>query len=270
MRRTARLVLALACAGVLGLTGCSRSPGAAAAGPAGDARSVLAEHPAEHPAARRSVGLFTTLPILWGEAGDPRELLAEGQARHWLPDALPDAALTPLDVLADAQGRVPLAPGGTLIMAQPRSLAPVENVALDGWVRGGGRLLLFADPMLTAHSRFALGDPRRPQAVVLLSPILAHWRLALEFPEDQPAGERMAALAGMAVPVDLAGRFVLVGENPGCSIADNGLVADCVIGKGRVLAIADAALLEDSVDSQGRARRSAVLAALLHRLDLPR
>ncbi|MFD2579732.1 ABC transporter [Novosphingobium colocasiae] len=125
--------------------------------------------------AASGIGLFTSLPILWAEADGPGELLAGGQARHWLRDALPPPDLAPLDVLADADGRLPLPSGGTLIMAQPRPLAAVENVALDAWVRGGGHLLLFADPMLTAHSRFAIGDPRRPQDIVLLSPILAHW-----------------------------------------------------------------------------------------------
>ena len=51
-------------------------------------------------------------------------------------------------------------------------------------MRGGGRVLLFADPMLTRHSAFALGDRRRPQDVVLLSPILARWRLELQFDES--------------------------------------------------------------------------------------
>lgn len=216
------------------------------------------------------IGLFTSLPILWAEADGPGELLAGGQARHWLRDALPPPDLAPLDVLADADGRLPLPPGGTLIMAQPRPLAAVENVALDAWVRGGGHLLLFADPMLTAHSRFAIGDPRRPQDIVLLSPILAHWGLELQFPEDQPAGKHSATVAGKDVPVDLPGRFAAIGENPGCRIEDAGLLADCVIGKGHVLAVADAAMLDDSADSGERTRRWNGIRALLARVTTPR
>ena len=66
------------------------------------------------------------------------------------------------------------------MMIQPRPLSPQENVALDNWVAAGGRLLLFADPALTEDSAFAIGDRRRPQDVVLLSPILARWGLELE------------------------------------------------------------------------------------------
>jgi hypothetical protein len=130
-----------------------------------------------------------------------------------------------------------------LLIAQPRPLAPQENVALDRWVRRGGHLLLFADPMLTAPSRFAMGDPRRPQDIVLLSPILAHWGLSLRYDEAQPLGTR--EIAGSALPINLAGHWA---KRPGgeaeCRIEQAGLVASCRIGSGRALLVADAALFE--------------------------
>src|SRR5690606_38800476 len=145
-----------------------------------------------------------TLPLYWGEADGLGDLLDAGGDAHWARAVLErDYRLLPLDWLGEAGiARVRL-----LLLAQPRPLAPEENVALDAWVRGGGRLLLFADPMLTGESRFAVGDRRRPQDVALLSPILDHWGLVLEFPEDQPAVTRQIEAAGEAIPVRLAGRF---------------------------------------------------------------
>src|SRR5688500_18207995 len=131
------------------------------------------------------LGLMGTIPIYWGEAGDFGEVLAGSGNAHWARARLEtDYQLSPLDTLDEDS----LAGIDLLLLAQPRALSPAENVALDAWVRGGGRLLLFADPMLTGESRFAIGDRRRPQDVILLSPILDHWGLAVAFDDDRPAG----------------------------------------------------------------------------------
>lgn len=151
--------------------------------------------------------------------------------------------LVPLDSLVGANGRDSLSGTDRLVLAQPRALSPEENVALDGWVRRGGRLLVLADPMYTGHSAYALGDPRRPQAIAMLSPILGRWGLRLEFDSDQPPGERQASVMGAAIPVELAGRFALSGGAT-CKLWDDGLAATCAIGKGRVMAVADATLLD--------------------------
>ena len=156
-----------------------------------------------------------------------------------------------------------MASGSLLVMAQPRPLSPQENVALDRWVRGGGHLLLFADPMLTADSLFALGDRRRPQDVVLLSPILTRWGLELTFDEDQPAGEQLADWEGTNLPVNLPGKFVLQGKSRMCRLLADGLAARCTIGKGRVLALADAALLEDHA-AEAASGRAAVFEQILN------
>jgi hypothetical protein len=125
-----------------------------------------------------------------------------GDTGHWARPVLEQRfRLVPLDYLsADA-----LAPHDTLLLAQPRALSAEENVALDGWVRGGGSLLLFADPMMTGESRFNLGDRRRPQDVALLSPILTHWDLELVFDDSQAAGLRFLGGNGPQLPVNLAG-----------------------------------------------------------------
>lgn len=198
-----------------------------------------------------AIGLFTSLPILWAETDDLRGHLRGDVPPHWVLTALRrHGEVRPLDsMIADAgQGAAPLTGFGLLVMAQPRALAPQENVALDAWVRGGGRLLLFADPMLTEESAFGIGDRRRPQDVVLLSPILDHWKLRLEFDESQPAGERLVSLGDVALPVDLPGRFVVAPGSGHCNLLAEAMVAECRLGKGRVLLVADAAMLARARD----------------------
>lgn len=212
----------------------------------------------------RTTGLFTTLPILWRETHDLGELLNSDAPPHWAQGALAaHGRLQPLDTLAGKSGKLPLPDRALLVMAQPRGLSPGENVALDDWVRAGGRVLLFADPMLTSESTFAIGDKRRPQDVALLSPILARWGLELQFDEDQPLGEDAVALLGGTIPVHLPGRFALRGR--ACRLLADGLAARCRIGKGVVVAVADAALFEVGTDGENAAR-SAMLDRLLRRI----
>lgn len=190
------------------------------------------------------LGLFTSLPIFWGESGGIDETLNSGDvARHWARDALEaDNRLVPLDTLDGAEFKAL----DRLIMAQPRPLAPVENVALDDWVRAGGRVLLFADPMLTEHSRFMLGDRRRPQDMVVLSPILKRWGLELRYDEDQPERRRVPIGEGASMAIDLAGTLVKVapGAPSDCALSAAGLIAACRIGKGRATIVADAEMLD--------------------------
>lgn len=197
------------------------------------------------------IGLFTTLPLLWNEDPDIAASLKPDQQPHWARAVIAARGpIVPLDMLAGAPGHAPLDRVRRLIVAQPRVLGPQENVALDAWVQGGGRLLLIADPALTEESAFPLGDPRRPQAVALLSPILAHWGLELRFDDRQTLGKRDHAVMGVAIPANLAGHFATQGQ-ANCKLWGEGLVVTCTIGKGRVVALADAAVLErDDAGSQ--------------------
>lgn len=216
--------------------------------------------------APREVALFTTLPILWAETPDLAGLLQDDAPPHWALAVLRRGGgqVVPLDTLL----RLP-EDKRLLVIAQPRPLSPQENVELDRWVRAGGRVLLFADPLLTHHSAYPLGDRRRSQDVVLISPILSRWGLVLQFDEAQPQGEREAEAFGEALPVNLPGRFALFGGNPGCDLSGDGLGALCRIGRGRVLALADAALLESGGDPLADARRSAALEGLLRQVESP-
>lgn len=191
------------------------------------------------------LGLLTTLPIYWSESLEIGEALDSREEPHWARVTLEaDYDLLPLDTLDAGEGGL----GGLdyLLLAQPRALSPPENVALDDWVRAGGHALVFADPFLTGDSRFGIGDRRRPQDVVLLSPILRRWGLELQFDPGQPDGEYYVKLASGEIPVNLAGRLVEVtGSAPSdCTLSASGLVAECAIGRGRAVVVADAALLE--------------------------
>ena len=201
----------------------------------------------KEPAPGAPIGLFTTLPILWADGPDLAASLKPEGEPHWAREVMAGrGALEPLDTLS-SEGLDKLR---RLILAQPRALAPQENVALDDWVRGGGQVLLLADPALTEESRFSLGDPRRPQAVVLLSPILTRWGLELLFDEGQPLGPSEREVMGVAVPVNLPGHLATRGQS-NCRLWGDGLAATCAIGQGRVVVIADAALLERKQGSAG-------------------
>jgi hypothetical protein len=183
------------------------------------------------------LGLMGTIPLYWGEADDIAGLLGNAEP-HWARGQLERAyRLRPLDTLAADQ----LAGLGFLLLAQPRALSAEENVALDAWVRAGGHLLLFADPMLTGYTRFAIGDRRRPQDVILLSPLLRHWGLELEFDDSIPAEPELVEGGGAAIPVNLPGRFA---PTETCRLDAASILARCALGMGNVLVLADAALLD--------------------------
>ncbi len=184
---------------------------------------------------------------------------------HWAVDLLADRGeWRAVDWLGESDdGQQSLAETDLLVMAQPRPLAPEENVALDQYVRGGGSALLFADPELTQESLYPLGDRRRPLHGVLLSPILARWGLALE--RDDTDTAHSAMWDGLSLPLARAGRFRLVedgGESAGdCELQAEGRLVACTIGEGRLVAFADAALLEPDSGETAEIR-----AALLDRL----
>jgi len=197
------------------------------------------------PSAPAKIGLHTSLPIVWRESGDIADLLESESAPHWVLSTLRRRGeVVPFDTLAGERGLRALPINSLLVLAQPRALSPDDNVALDDWVREGGHVLLFADPMLTQHSAFSLGDPRRPQDVALLSPILERWGLELMFEEEQAGGPQLVNWKGGSVPTNLRGSWKSAGTS--CTLEGDALIGRCKVGKGWVLAIADAALLEES------------------------
>lgn len=203
---------------------------------------------ARHAEPQAPVGLFTTLPILWADSPDLAASLKPQSEPHWARDAVAGKGpIRPIDAFTPES----LDKVERMLMAQPRVLTPQENVALDDWVRRGGRLLLLADPALTEESAFPLGDPRRPQTIAMLSPILSRWGLELLFDDQQPFGRREREVMGVPVPVNLPGQLSTRGQD-NCRLWGEGLAATCAIGQGRVVVVADAALLErDDPSGQG-------------------
>ena len=163
----------------------------------------------------------------------------------------PIPALSPADPDTD-----PLAGLDRLAVIQPRGLSPADNVALDGWVRAGGRLLLVLDPALTGEYDLPLGDPRRPVDGALIPPVVARWGLAVSFDAGQPPVVTYAPLSAsggagdgagarpVPLPLALPGRIALDAAVRDCILQAEAAMAVCRVGQGRVTLIADAALFE--------------------------
>ena len=176
---------------------------------------------------------MTALPLIWGEGGafDPASRPAAAYTA-WQREF----TLRPIDVL----DRASLSRARLLLLIQPRWLAPEELVAIDSWVRAGGRVLILADPRLNWHSDLPLGDIRRPPPTSLLEPLLNHWGIGIE------PGKGI-----QAVPIE-RGRLLRL-EQPGvlratgaCK-ADRPFLARCRLGSGRAIVLADADLVRDEL-----------------------
>lgn len=237
MRRPRPNFAIIAAAGLLAVAGCDHPP---------------ADAP-QRVAAREPLGLMSSLPLYWPQGADLADLAAGRGEAVWQRTAMEqDYALVPLDTLSPVAG---LSPGDSeadplagltrLAVIQPRGLSPADNVALDAWVRGGGRLLLVLDPALTGEYDLPIGDPRRPVDTALIPPVVARWGMAVRFDEAQPATVANARLAGASLPLALPGQIVITDPAAaGCSLTAAGAAAICRVGKGRVTLIADAALFE--------------------------
>ena len=184
--------------------------------------------------------LMSGLPLAWG-AGDGGFLRGESSNGYRL--LADEFTITNLDVLDDAS----LAGGRLLLLAQPRRLAPAELVRLDEWVRGGGRALILTDPLLLWPNNLPLGDGRRPPPVGMLGPLLSHWGLRLEAPEKAEVRARTLIDGGARRRLTLAAPGRLVREGGACRVEEEGLIADCAIGRGRARIVADADLMHDNL-----------------------
>ncbi|HKX92972.1 MAG TPA: DUF4350 domain-containing protein [Sphingomicrobium sp.] len=212
--------------------------------------ALLARKPASQPAgpggARPTLLLLTSLPLVFSE-----EFSLEGGSAAL--DALETRyRVVPISVTDEAG----LSNGRLLLMAHPRAQPPENLVALDQWIRDGGRVLLLADPMLEWASTRPLGDPLRAPPMFADTGLLARWGLRLDAPDERgPESRRL-------------GRFDLLTASPGrlsgtCEIVADGLVARCRVGRGRATVVADADLLNvDSGDRQGTQNLEAILSEL--------
>lgn len=193
------------------------------------------------------VGIVSALPLFWPEGTTPREILA-GNA-----EGGPSMIVTRYHAHAiDRIDRDALSTIRVLIMAQPRLLQPEEMVAIDAWIRRGGRAVIFSDPLLLWPSRLPPGDPRRAPMTSLLDPLLAHWGLQLAPASTQRNDiERRMMRDGHVLMLAGASRFKMISSSKAsddaatCSLVEHDLMALCHIGMGTARLVADADLLDD-------------------------
>jgi hypothetical protein len=202
---------------------------------------------ARPPAERPVLLLLTSLPLMFGEhfsletGGSPALTALETRYR-----------VVPISVTDESE----LRKGRLLLLAHPPAQAPEDLVALDSWVRGGGRVLLLADPLLEWPSERPPGDPLRPSPMFSDTGLLAHWGLRLDAPEQRgPQRRKLGDYDVSAVsPGALYGR---------CAISGDRLVAHCRIGSGRATIVADADLINaDPAERDSRHNLDALLAEL--------
>jgi ABC-type uncharacterized transport system/Domain of unknown function (DUF4350) len=206
---------------------------------------------------RPNVEVLTSLPLFWGE-GDLASVFSPGGGRsRFIVELEKEYHVTGVDTFDAAR----LGPDGLLILIQPPSIPPDELAALDAWVRGGGRLLILADPDLVWPSDVPPGDRRRPPASTLLDPLFTHWGLALEGMRAPPAISS-EMIDGKSVALVNPGRWA--STNAACTLRDRQLVAECNIDHGHVVMLADADLVDPRLwVERGQENLSAIRSLLL-------
>ena len=222
---------------------------------------------------RPPLGLMTSLPLYWPLGAGLEDIAAGTAPPPWQRTAIEARyALVPLDTLSpvralspDQPDSDPLAQLDRLAVIQPRGLSPADNVALDAWVRKGGRLLLVLDPALTGEYDLPLGDPQRPVDAALIPAVVARWGMAVSFDEDQETAVVSTALGKAALPLALAGQIAMTDPAAAdCTLFALNAAAVCQVGKGQVTLITDAAAFEHRELAGDRGvRLIALLAATL-------
>lgn len=205
------------------------------------------------PRSNPALGLMTTLPLQWSEGGIEADLASDAQPHPVYTRLQRQYDVRPIDRIDQLKAsNISL-----LILAQPRALWPAELVALDEWVRGGGRVMVLADPALQWGSLYPFGDKRRPLFTSLLSPLFSHWGLELVLPMTDELEIAVRSVDAHTIRTQTPGEWLATGSGKGakCRIATHKLLADCRVGQGRALLVADADLL-DAVYWEGQGVRA--------------
>jgi hypothetical protein len=184
------------------------------------------------------VTMLSSLPLRWAGQGDLSAMLRRGAAD--------DPALIRLEkthrvALVDSLAEHVPPAGAVLLLAHPRALPPQDLVAIDAFVRGGGRAVVLADALSGWPAPHPLGDSRNPPVTSLLTPLLDRWGLTLG---AAPAGETAALgvdLDGRRLRLFSAGRFEA--RPPGCATQAGARIVHCRIGAGEAWLVGDADLL---------------------------
>lgn len=232
-----RLGVALAAAS-LAATACAP----ASSGQAGETARAELPAPILPSLPRQRIVLMSSLPLVYGAGVDMAGVIAGKADPHPLHRALAEAHDLVVPDILDAAAFE----GARLaILVQPRGLSPQELVALDGYVRQGGRLLLFADPMLEWPRGAGLADPAGPVRTSLLSPLLSHWGLELL----DPGIESVRLGKSGAILVDPGQFGVLHGRigDAACTLESSAHLARCRVGRGHAVLVADADMLDPAI-----------------------
>lgn len=189
------------------------------------------------------LGLMTTLPIQWSEGTLSSAIDSSAEPEAAYARLAEHYSISPVDDLKQlVVDKVEI-----LMLAQSRAMAPAELVALDGWIRSGGKVLILADPALQWESSYPIGDTRRPLFTSMLSPLFGHWGLELVLPVGEAGSKTVLRRVGdMTIRTATPGEWLLRKNEPAtsCSLSSGGLLATCRVGLGRVILVADADLIE--------------------------
>lgn len=250
-------------AALLALTGCGETAGTPPDAP--ETMVPAADLP--------KLGLMSSLPLYWPEGADMAALATGAVNLPWQRRVIETRyAITPLDTLSsipalspDAAEVDPLAGLERLAVIQPRGLSPADNVALDQWVRAGGRLLLVLDPVLTGEYAAALGDPRRPVDTALIPPVVKRWGLDVGFTihaTEEGYRKTIRLPGGEELPLAYPGMIEIADQAANRCASSHSVIATCRVGQGQVTLLADAALFEHSdLAGEGGARLLALVSA---------
>lgn len=206
------------------------------------------------PATARPVLLVvTSLPLFFGETFTLDQTGSPTATR--LAESFTVRTIAQADAASLAGQRL-------LLMAHPRAQTADALVALDAWVRRGGRLLLFADPVLDWHSERPLGDRLRPPPGFADTGLLRHWGVVLTRPTQR--GPVDVSTEGRALRLSSPGRLT---AGRGCDAAMSGHAVRCTVGRGRVTVVADADLLDPLCGGDAFVANLDAVVAELRRLD---
>jgi len=182
--------------------------------------------------------MLTGLPLRWTGSGDIAAIIADGAGDD--PALAQLEAMGPVSLVDSLVDSIP-PPGSTLLIAHPRALAPQELVAIDAFVRGGGKAVVLADALSSWPASHPLGDPRNPPVTSLLTPLLDHWGVTLGAAPTDDNDVSAVDVDGERLRLSSVGAFERL--PPTCRSFADRRVAQCRIGAGEAWLVGDADLL---------------------------
>lgn len=208
------------------------------------AQCTDADSPSERPDTRPSIQLMTSLPLVWGDDASMESILSGRSEpapiyRYWQGQYDIAAVDTLENVAADDPD--------IIILAQPRAMDPADLTALDTWVRSGGNVIILTDPDLVWPSALPLGDPRRPLASGLLSPLLGHWGLEMVADAEKNTDAVELRFGSYSFTTQGVGKLEPLPESRvsdvRCKASAGDFMVQCSVGLGQASIVADADFL---------------------------